>query len=902
MSSPLSRLSVVIVTYNSSAVLADALASIPSGVETIVVDNASEDTSLTIARNAGAVCIANDSNMGFCKASNIGARASRREYILFLNPDAVIKENAIEILLATAECYPDSAMIGPRLLDQNRKAVWRYKSRLHPVDKNARTPVEPEFTCCVPLLTGAALLCRRKAFEEVGGFDENIFLYHEDDDLCLRLTQKGWSLIYEPAAEVHHAFGKSSGSSIELTRFKASAHARSYAYVSEKHGLPYRPMQERRKAIKRLALSLLKFDLSRQAAAFGRLDGISELARSKQELLSAKIKQNGEIARDPKTLKAWFAHKLFGRPESSLGIIKRLFAENVRNHILGYTVAFICMGLVAATTGASAWIMKDVINRIFVNREAGMVMIIAAAVMAIYTIKGFSTYGQQLILQQIGNNIVATLQKRVFAHLLRQPLSFYEKQAIGDLTTVMSYHAQGARVVIDLIIQSLGRDLLSVIALTTVMVLQDPLMSVVMLIIMPLAVMGVGGLVKRVKQIMRLEMQSIAEIVNAMQETAVGIRIVKSFNLEDRMKARMAKAVEQVEDRANKITRMNAMTSPLMESLGGFAVAAVIMYGGWSVIAKGTDPGSFFAFITALLLAYEPAKRLARLNVQLSSNMVLVEGLYGLLDAKPAITEAPGAKQLEIREGGRIEFNEVVFAYGKAPALKGISLEARAGSVTALVGPSGAGKTTIFGLIERFFDPQEGSVTIDGQDLHDVTFESLRSKLSLVTQETFLFAGTVRENIAYGRIGATDEEIAEAARMANADEFIQSLPEKYESQVGEGGGRLSGGQRQRIAIARAMLRDAPILLMDEPTSALDAQAEAKVQEALDRLMEGRTTIVIAHRLSTVRNADKIYVLDKGETVQSGTHDELLAEGGLYATLYSLQFRDAKPKLAAVGAK
>lgn len=902
MTLPLSRISVVIVAYNSAAVLGKALDAIPSGVEIIVVDNASEDNSLQIARDAGAKCIANTSNLGFSKGSNIGARGSKREFILFLNPDAVIKEGAMDILLAAADRYPSSALIGPRLLDVNGKSVWRYKSRLHPIEKNTRPPVEPEFACCVPLLTGAALLCRRKAFEDVGGFDENIFLYHDDDDLSLRLTQKGWSLIYEPAAEVHHAFGTSSGSSRELTRFKASAQVRSYAYVSKKHGLDYSLMRERRKALKRLALAVVRLDRSRQAAAFGRLDGLSELAQSMPDLLSAPVDTNGEVASDPKTLKAWIAHKLFGRPESSLAIIRRLFAENVRNHIPGYTVAFICMGLVAATTGASAWIMKDVINRIFVNREAGMVMIIAGAVVAIYTIKGFSAYGQQLLLQRIGNNIVATLQKRVFAHLLRQPLSFYDTQAIGDLTTVMSYHAQGARAVIDLVIQSLGRDLLSVIALTTVMVLQDPIMSAVMLIIMPLAVVGVARLIKRVKKIMRLEMQSIAEIVNAMQETAVGIRIVKSFNLEDRMKARMAKAVEQVEDRANKITRMNAMTGPLMESLGGFAVAVVIMYGGWSVIAQGTDPGSFFAFITALLLAYEPAKRLARLNVQLSANMVLVEGLYNLLDARPALTEAPGAKQLNIREGGRIEFNGVVFAYGEAPALKGVSLEARAGSVTALVGPSGAGKTTIFGLIERFFDPQEGNVTIDGQDLREVTFASLRSKLSLVTQETFLFAGTVRENIAYGRPGATDDEIEEAARMANADEFIQELPQKYESQVGEGGGRLSGGQRQRIAIARAMLRDAPILLMDEPTSALDAQAEAKVQEALDRLMEGRTTIVIAHRLSTVRNADRIYVLDRGEIMQSGTHHKLLAEGGLYATLYSLQFRDAKQSSATAAAQ
>ncbi|NIJ41443.1 ABC-type multidrug transport system fused ATPase/permease subunit/GT2 family glycosyltransferase [Parvibaculum indicum] len=846
--------------------------------------------------------MANANNLGFCKANNIGAKIAHGEFLLLLNPDARLAPGALDTLMETARRFPDAAIVGPKLVDETGSSVWRHKSVIHPFDGNAHWPAEPEYASCVPLLTGAALLCRREAFEQVNGLDENIFLYHEDDDLCLRLTQAGWSLVYEPAAIVHHAFGKSSGSSKELTRFKERERLRSSVYVREKYGHPYNLQQERRKAIKRLALASLKFDRDRQAAAFGRLDALSLLKKSDNSNTHAPASAEDEMARDPKTFKAWIAHKLFGRPESSLSLIKRLFAENVRNHIPAYAVAFILMGLVAATTGASAWIMKDVINRIFVHKEEAMVWIIAGAVIAIYTIKGVSTYGQQLLLQRIGNNIVATLQKRVFAHLLRQPLSFYDTQAIGDLTTVLSYHAQGARTVIDLVVQSLGRDVLSVIALTTVMVLQDPLMSVVMLIIMPLAVMGVARLVKRVKKIMRLEMQSIAEIVNAVQETAVGIRIVKSFTLEERMKSRMGKAVEQVEDRANKITRMNAMTSPLMETLGGFAVAIIIMYGGWSVIAQGTDPGSFFAFITALLMAYEPAKRLARLNVQLSSNMVLVEGLYDLLDTKPAITEAPDAHSLDVSAGGHIDFDNVCFAYGEQPALRGISLEMRAGTVTALVGPSGAGKTTIFGLIERFFDPQEGRISIDGQDLREVTFNSLRSNLSLVTQETFLFAGTVRENIAYGRPGASDDEIEEAARMANADEFIHELPGGYGAQVGEAGGRLSGGQRQRIAIARAMLRDAPILLMDEPTSALDAQAEAKVQEALDRLMEGRTTVVIAHRLSTVRNADRIYVLDRGEVMQSGTHDELLAEGGLYAHLYSLQFRDSGPKLAAVGAE
>lgn len=596
-------------------------------------------------------------------------------------------------------------------------------------------------------------------------------------------------------------------------------------------------------------------------------------------------------------MKRWIVAKLFGNPDQVLPLLHRLFVENVRRHVLGYMGAFGCMAIVALTTGASAWIMKDIINRIFIEKEESMVILIAGAVIAIYLAKGLSSYGQEIILTRIGNNIVATLQRRIFDRLLDQSVDFYQNSSLGDLATRMSLNAQGARTVIDLIVTSLGRDVLSVIALTSVMIVQDPLMSLLVLVVMPLAVVGVSALVKRVKLIASSELQSIGRIVSIMQETAVGIRIVKAFNLEGQMRDVMGSAVSDVEQRANKMATINALTSPLMESLGGFAVAAVILYGGWNVIERGANPGGFFAFITALLLAYEPAKRLARLNVQLHGSIVAVNMLYQLLDQPLAIDEAPDAVDLELRDG-RVHFDNVVFSYGNSPALLGVTLDARPASVTALVGPSGAGKTTIFALIERFYDPKQGAVTIDGQNLRSVTFESLRRYVALVTQDTFLFEGTIRENIAYGRPSATDEEIREAASNANAHEFITLMEHGYETQVGSGGVRLSGGQRQRIAIARAMLRNAPILLLDEPTSALDAQSESKVQEALDRLMEGRTTIVIAHRLSTVRNADRIYVLDKGKVLQMGSHAELLAEGGLYSHLHALQFREPPVKRVA----
>lgn len=596
-------------------------------------------------------------------------------------------------------------------------------------------------------------------------------------------------------------------------------------------------------------------------------------------------------------MKRWIIAKLFGNPDQTLPLLRRLFVENVRQHMRGYIAAFTCMAVVAATTGASAWIMKDIINRIFVEKEQSMVWLIAGSILAIYTVKGISSYGQEVILTRIGNSIIASLQRRIFDHLLRQTVDFYQRYPLGELATRMSYNAQAARTVIDLAVTSIGRDFLSVVALTSVMVVQDPLMSMIVLVVMPGAVIGVASLVKRARLVMTAELQSLAKIVSTMQETSSGVRIIKAFNLESRMRKVMGGAIRDVEKRSNKIAITSALTGPLMETLGGFAVAAVIAYGGWKVIERGADPGSFFSFITALLMAYEPAKRLARLNVQLHANMIGVSLLYNLLDEPITTAEASDAVDLKVT-GGHVHFDNVTFAYGASPALDDITLHIKAGSVTALVGPSGGGKSTVFSLIERFYDPQAGTITIDGQDIRTVSFESLRRRLALVTQETFLFDGSIRENILYGNPDVSEAALIEAAQNANAHEFIVDLPGGYEMRVGEGGSRLSGGQRQRIAIARAMLRDAPILLLDEPTSALDAQSESKVQEALDRLMLGRTTIVIAHRLSTIRNADCICVLEHGKVLQSGSHAQLIAQGGLYSHFYALQFHEPLAKLVA----
>ncbi len=578
-------------------------------------------------------------------------------------------------------------------------------------------------------------------------------------------------------------------------------------------------------------------------------------------------------------------------PEVQRRILWRLFQENALHHWKGYAVALVFMAVVAAMTGLSAWLMQDVINEIFIERDGEMVWMIAGAVAAIFIVKGASSYIHTVILSRIGNRIVAELQMRLFDHVQSHRIDFYDKMSTGQLAVRFSHNAKAAQEALNLVITSMGRDLFSLIALCIVMLVQDPMLAGIALLIGPPVAYGEWLLVRKVKKVARAELLSMAQIVSTVQQLAQGAKVVKAFGLEPHMRGQMDAAVQDVRERADKIAQVGAATNPMMETFGGLAIAAVILYGGWRVIYGGGDPGAFFSFITALLLAYDPAKRLARLNISLQAALVGAEMLYELLDRPPAMTEAADARPLEARRG-EVALEGVRFRYsGKAPALRGVDLVAPAGKVTALVGPSGAGKSTIFALIERFYDPDEGRVAIDGQDLTGVTFESLRGAIAYVSQDAYLFEGTIFENIRLGRAGATRSEVEAAAKAANAEAFIAKMPKGYDTPVGENGQQLSGGERQRVAIARAMLRGAPILLLDEPTSALDAQSEAAVGEALARLMEGRTTIVIAHRLATVRHADVIHVIDEGRVVETGTHAELKGAGGLYAKLYELQFRD-----------
>ena len=373
-----------------------------------------------------------------------------------------------------------------------------------------------------------------------------------------------------------------------------------------------------------------------------------------------------------------------------------------------------------------------------------------------------------------------------------------------------------------------------------------------------------------------------------LKNTLDNIRVVKAYTLEDQRKEEMAAAIRRVENRIVNINRISGLTVPLMETLGGLAIAAAILYGGSQVTSTGSDPGEFFSFVTAFIMAYEPARRLARFNVVFQRQMAGVRMFFEMIDLEGEDRPREGLTDIEVNEGN-VRFEKVTFSYGKGiPALKEVDAEFKPGTMTALVGPSGAGKTTIFALLDRFYTPGSGQILIDGQDISQRTLDSVRRNIAVVTQDPLLFDGTIAENILMGRDGATEEEMIEAAKAANAHDFIVELPKGYDTPVGTAGGRFSGGQKQRISIARAIVRDAPILLLDEATSALDTLSEGVVQEALARLAEGRTTVAIAHRLSTIFDADQILVMDRGEIVERGTHEDLIEEAGLYQQLYTQQ--------------
>lgn len=575
------------------------------------------------------------------------------------------------------------------------------------------------------------------------------------------------------------------------------------------------------------------------------------------------------------------------------GIYGRLVREAVAPYAGWFALAVICMAAIAISTAALAWLMDPVVNRIFVEKRADLLWPVGLGVFATFAIKGAATYGQTVLMTRAGQTILTDLQNRLFQHLLRMDLSFFAANRTGALISRLTTDINAMRIAVSTALTAVGRETLSIILLVGVMFYQDWLLATIAFVVFPAAVFPIAALGRRLRKVTANTQVQTGSFMTLVEQSLSGIRLVKGYQMEGYEAGRAKSITGSIRDLIIRAERVKALSSPLMETLGGVAVTIVIVYGGWRVIQGDTSAGAFFSFITALLSAYRPMKALANANAQINEGLAGAERLFSVLDTEPQMLDAHGATALKISRG-EIEFSHVGFSYeGDIPTLTDVSFVAAAGKTTALVGPSGAGKTTILNLLPRFYDVTEGRITVDGQDVHDVTINSLRESIALVSQDVVLFDDTVRANIRYGRPGATDGEVEAAARSAGAHEFISELADGYETMVGERGQSLSGGQRQRLAIARALLKDAPILLLDEATSALDTETERQVQAALETLKKGRTTLIIAHRLSTIAAADQICVVDQGRVVETGTHGSLIERNGLYGRLHAMQFSAAE---------
>jgi subfamily B ATP-binding cassette protein MsbA len=576
---------------------------------------------------------------------------------------------------------------------------------------------------------------------------------------------------------------------------------------------------------------------------------------------------------------------------SATNVWPRLARDAVLPNLGQFMLAGVCMILVAVSTAALAWLMNPVVDKVFVERRGDLLWLVGGAVFACFAVKGVAAYGQTIIMTRLGQSILTDLQNRLFTHILAMDLAFFALNKTGALISRLTTDINSMRQAVSTALTGLGREVLSVIFLIGVMFAQDWVLAAIAFVAFPPSVIGVTGLGRRLRKVTANTQAQTGAFMTLAEQSFTGIRVVKAYGLENYEAARVKSLTTHIRDLVIGAERIKAVASPLMETLGGVAVTIVIVYGGWRVIEGVTTAGAFFSFITALLMAYRPMKALANANAQVNEGLAGAERLYAVLDMKPTVADRAGATELTAREGA-VSVENVSFSYGdQQNVLKEFSLSAAPGKTTALVGPSGAGKSTVFNLLLRFYEPGQGRILIDAQDIAGVTLASLRTSIAFVGQDVVLFDDTVRANIGYGKPDADAAAIEAAAKAAGAHEFISALPQSYDTVVGERGQALSGGQRQRIAIARALLKDAPILLLDEATSALDTETERQVQAALDRLMQGRTTIVIAHRLSTVARADQICVMDQGRVVDQGRHDELMARGGLYQRLYQLQFAD-----------
>jgi subfamily B ATP-binding cassette protein MsbA len=573
---------------------------------------------------------------------------------------------------------------------------------------------------------------------------------------------------------------------------------------------------------------------------------------------------------------------------SSRVLIGRLVRGYLKPHTGRLAVAVVCMMAVALCTALFAHLIEPLFDDVFAARNARMLVLIPAFIIGIYLVKGVAEYTQNFLMEFIGQRVVADLQRDLYRHVVYQDLAFFHRHTTPSLTARFLFDLHRLRQAFSQAITGSMRDVTMIIGLTINLVDKDWVLALLALTVFPLVVYPVTRLGRRTRRYAAGTQERTGSLNLLLQETFAYNRQVKAYTMEEREIQRSEQSINDVFGLMMKAAKVRAVSSPMMELLGGVSCAGVILYGGSQVIAGNLTQGAFMSFLTSVLLMYRPIKGLTNLNNTVQEGLAAAQRTFELLDEPRTVNDAPGALALD-RVRGDVRFDNVTFRYADGSlALQGLTLDIPAGKTVAVVGPSGAGKSTLINLIPRFYDPEGGQVCVDGHDVKTLRLDSLRSQIALVSQEVALFHDTVANNIAYGRPGASRDDIIAAARDAAAHDFILQLPNGYDTLVGEQGVNLSGGQRQRLSIARALLKNAPILLLDEATSNLDTQSERQVQDALNRLMKGRTTLVVAHRLSTIVGADRIHVLNEGRIAESGTHDSLLKARGMYARLYQLQ--------------
>lgn len=571
-----------------------------------------------------------------------------------------------------------------------------------------------------------------------------------------------------------------------------------------------------------------------------------------------------------------------------MGSYKRLLTY-VRPYIGRMIFGLVCMIIAAAAYLVVPWLIKNVVDKVLAEKNMYMLNLVVISILVVFLVRGFATYGQTYTMSYIGQRVIIDIREAMFKHLQRLDQAYYDRRKTGVIMSNLTNDVAALQsAIVDNLVSFITEGVTLIGSLVSMLYL-DWKLTLVTLVIVPV-VLGIINIFGKRLRIAGHDVQGrIADITSLLQETISGARVVRSFAREGYEVQRFERENQRNFRAVMRATKLTSLLSPLVEFSAAIAVTVILWYGGYSVVTGAITAGSLIAFLIYAINLSNPVKRLSQVYGNIQKAMAAGDRVFAILDTKPEVVEKTDAIVLP-EVDGRVRFDHVSFSYdGEKKALDDFSLDVPAGRVVAIVGPSGAGKTTIANLLPRFYDATEGAITVDGIDVRDVTFQSLREQIGVVPQETMLFNATIKDNILYGRLDGTDEEVYAAAKAANALEFIERLPEGMDTLVGERGSSLSGGQRQRIAIARAILKNPKILILDEATSALDTESEKLVQEALERLMQGRTAFVIAHRLSTIKNADQIVVLREGKLVESGTHDELLAAGGLYQHLYSVQF-------------